>query len=187
MVDHTSGRASLPIVSRMRLPRRPLAAVLLVIALGACGSSKPAATARTSTIAQPSSNTSAVPAGTQPQSAPGNVDCAALKTALADILVNWQLVIGFVNSPSTDWAQVPLGSIPKFGDQLATVKAALGSDANAAAALSFMSGANDIVARGLGGDAAAQADLAKYMGTDVTASIGKQLPISLAYANAGCK
>jgi hypothetical protein len=75
----------------------------------------------------------------------------------------------------------------KFGDQLATVKTALGSDANAAAALSFMSGANDIVARGLGGDAAAQTDLAKYMGTDVTASIGKQLPISLAYQNAGCK
>ncbi len=170
----------------MRLPRRPLAALLVVVALGACSSSKPAATASTSTIARPSSNTSAA-AGTQPQSAPGNVDCATLKTALADILVNWQLVIGFVNSPSTDWAQVPLGSVTKFGDQLATVKAALGSDANAAAALSFMSGANDIVARGLGGDAAAQTDLAQYIGTDVTANVGKQLPISLAYQNAGCK
>ncbi|MGZ4674839.1 MAG: hypothetical protein ACXV5U_04715 [Ilumatobacteraceae bacterium] len=154
--------------------------------MGACTSSKPAATASTSTIAQSSSNTSAA-TGTQPQSSPGNVDCTALKTALADILVNWQLVIGFVNSPSSDWAQVPLGSVSKFGDQLATVKAALGSDANAAAALSFMSGANDIVARGLGGDTAAQADLAKYLGTDVTASISKQLPISLAYQNAGCK
>jgi hypothetical protein len=49
-----------------------------------------------------------------------------------------------------------------------------------------MSGANDIVARGLGGDANAQDDLKTYLGTDVTANVGKQLPLSIAYQNAGC-
>ena len=171
----------------MRLPRHPLVAILIACSvLGACGSNKPSVTISTSTIAQSSSNTVGG-SGTQPPTAAGNVDCAALQTALADILVNWQLVIGFANSPTSEWAQVPLGSIPKFGDQLATVKAALGSDAAAASAISFMSGANDIVARGLGGDSTAQTDLGKYMGTDVSASVGKQLPISLAYQNAGCK
>jgi hypothetical protein len=162
------------------------ALVIACSALVACGSSKTSISISTSPIAQSSSNT-AGGAGTQPAAATGKIDCAGLQTALADILVNWQLVIGFANSPPSEWAQVPLGSIPKFGDQLATVKAALGSDAAAADAISFMSGANDIVARGLGGDATAQADLVKYMGTDVSASVGKQLPISLAYSNAGCK
>lgn len=168
-------------------PRHPLVALLIACSvLGACSSSKPSATISTSTIAVSSSNTVGG-SGTQPPAAAGKVDCTALQTALADILINWQLVIGFANSPTSEWAKVPLGSIPKFGDQLATVKVALGSDANAASAISFMSGANDIVVRGLGGDTAAQTDLGKYLGSDVSASVGKQLPISLAYSNAGCK
>jgi len=165
---------------------RFVAVVIACSALGACGSSKPSVSISTSTIAQSSSNTAGGTA-TEPAAAPGKVDCAGLQTALADILVNWQLVIGFANSPTSEWSNVPLGSVPKFGDQLATVKAALGSDAAAADAISFMSGANDIVARGLGGDSTAQADLGKYLGTDISASVGKQIPISLAYSNAGCK
>ena len=117
----------------------------------------------------------------------GDVDCAALQTNLADVTVNWQVVIGLTNSPSSEWGQIPLGSITKFGDQLAAVNSALGSDADAAAALAYMSGANDIVARGLGGDANAQADLTSYMGTDIAANVGKQLPLSIAYQNVGCK
>ena len=105
----------------------------------------------------------------------------ALKTNLADIAINWQVVIGMTNSPTSEWSQIPLGSVAKFGDQLAALTAALGSDADAASALSYMSGANDIVQRGLGGDSTAQADLAAYMGTDVGANVGKQLPISIAY------
>ncbi|MEO8265076.1 MAG: hypothetical protein ABI706_06130, partial [Ilumatobacteraceae bacterium] len=144
------------------------------------------------TVAQASSDTSgaaATPAGadaTQPPAASGKVDCAGLKDALASMIVNWQVVIGLSNSPTSEWAQIPIGTIAKFGDQLAAMTATLGSDADASDALSFMSGANDIVQRGLGGDTAAQADLATYMGADISASIGKQLPISLAYSNAGC-
>ena len=92
--------------------------------------------------------------------------------------INWQVVIGLTNSPATEWAEIPIGSIAKFGDQLAVITAALGSDAEAAEALTFMSGANDIVERGMGGDAAAQADLVAYMGADIAANVGKQLPIS---------
>jgi hypothetical protein len=173
--------------------RLPLAALAITCSvLGACGSDKPAATVGGSSVAPPTlgyaggDGASSGADATQPAQAGGNADCAALKANLADILVNWQLVIGLSNSPTSEWTNIPLGSLPKFGDQLAAVKAGLGSDANAAAALTYMSGANDIVVRGVGGDAAAQADLAAYMGTDIAANVGKQLPISIAYQNAGC-
>ncbi len=177
----------------MRLSRSPLAAIAVICwALVACGSDKPAASGGNATLAPASSDTSVVaatPAGadaTQPAAPGGKVDCAGLQDDLASMIVNWQLVIGLSGSPTTEWAQVPVGTLPKFGEQLAAINAALGSDADAAAALSFMSGANDIVQRGRGGDAAAQADLATYLGTDVSANLYKQLPISLAYSNAGC-
>jgi hypothetical protein len=168
-------------------PFRALLATLAIIscAVAGCGSDKPAASDANATVAQASADTSGADV-TQPAAGGGTVDCAGLNDALASMIVNWQVVIGLTNSPTSEWAQVPLGTIPKFGDQLAAITAALGSDADAAAALKFMSGANDIVQRGLGGDAAAQADLVTYMGTDISASVGKQLPISLAYSNAGC-
>ncbi|HEX2783960.1 MAG TPA: hypothetical protein VHN36_10265 [Ilumatobacteraceae bacterium] len=177
----------------MRPPRQLLAALFIICgALGACSDDKPSANATTATIAQASSDTSGSSSSsgsdaTQPPAVGGAVDCAALQSNLADIVINWQVVIGMTNSPTSEWSQIPLGSIPKFGDQLAAVSAALGSDAAAADALTYMSGANDIVKRGLGGDSAAQADLTAYLGTDVGANVGKQLPISIAYQNAGCK
>lgn len=173
----------------MRLHRHLIAALVICCALGACSDDKPAATATSPSVAQPSSDTAGPSGGdtTQPPAVGGAVDCAALQSNLADIVINWQVVIGMTNSPTSEWSQIPLGSIPKFGDQLAAVSAALGSDAAAADALTYMSGANDIVKRGLGGDSAAQADLTAYLGTDVGANVGKQLPISIAYQNAGCK
>jgi hypothetical protein len=180
----------------MRMTRHPFTALVIVcVALSACGSDKPAATASGSTVAQASSDTSAAsPASaaaggdtTQPASGGGgNVDCAALKTNMADMAINWQVVIGLSRTPTSEWPQTPIGSITKFGDQLTAITAALSDDSDAADALSFMAGANDIVARGLGGDSTAQADLTTYLGTDITALVSKQLPISLAYSNAGC-
>ena len=172
----------------MRLLRHPITALILIsCVLGACGSDKPAAQLGGPSITT-GSGTDATSGGdaTLPPQGGGAADCAAMKTALPDILVNWQLVIGLSRSPTSEWPTIPLGSLPKFGDQLAVVKAGLGSDADAVASLEYMSGANDIVARGMGGDTAAQADLAAYMGTDITANVGKQLPISLAYSKAGC-
>ena len=49
-----------------------------------------------------------------------------------------------------------------------------------------MKGADDIVARGLGGDAAASTDLAGYLGTNTTANINKQIDIGLAFDKTSC-
>ena len=182
----------------MRLHRHCLAVPLAVFVLGACSDDKPAKTATTSSASADSAKgstsastdaSSSAGSDAADTAAPtgGDTDCAAVKDSLASIIVNWQVVIGLTNSPSTEWAAIPLGTIAKFGDQLAVVTAALGSDADAAAALQYMSGANDIVVRGLGGDAAAQADLEAYLGTDIAANLGKQLPLSLAYESVGCK
>ncbi|HEY7627034.1 MAG TPA: hypothetical protein VH761_08195 [Ilumatobacteraceae bacterium] len=171
----------------MRLSRRLFVASVVVCAvLGACSDDKPSSSAGNATVAQQPSSSSASEATSAVQ-VPGDVDCAALKDALANLSINWQVVIGLTNSPSAEWAQIPIGSVDQFGDELAVVTAGLGNDADAAAALSYMSGANDIVVRGLGGDETAQGELTNYLGTDITANVGKQLPISIAYQNAGCE
>ena len=166
------------------LPRSLAAFLIVCCALAACGSDKPATTPTTS--GSPSVDSSAA---TQPAGAGGTVDCAALKIALADLLVNWQVVIGFANIPTSQWSATPIGSISKLGDQLATLTAVLGDDTDAATSLTFMKGANDIVARGIGGDVNAQTDLAKYLQIDVDLSIAltKQIPISTAYEKIGCR
>jgi hypothetical protein len=176
----------------MRQTRHSLAAliVLTCLALGACGSGggsdTPAAAAGSESTAAGAPVDTTGAAAAQPATG-GSIDCAAVKAALAKIIINWQVTIGLPNTPSAQWATLPQGTITEFGDQLATVTSALSSDADAAEALQFMSGANDIVQRGVGGDAAAQADLAAYMGTDTGANFAKQSKIAVAYQHAGCK
>jgi hypothetical protein len=177
----------------MRLLRHSFAGfVVMCCALGACSSdAKPAAVASTTSVGQSTSDTSgssgAVGGETTPPAASGgSVDCAALKTNLAGILINWQVVLGLSNVAATEWASTPIGSIGKFGDELAAVNAALGGEADAAASLTYMSGANDIVVRGVGGDSTAQADLTKYLGTDISANISKQIPLATAEEKVGC-
>jgi hypothetical protein len=178
----------------MRQTRHSLAAlvVLTCFALGACGSGgggddTPAAAAGSDATAAGAPIDTAGAAAAQQPATGGSIDCAAVKAALAKIIINWQVVIGLPNTATTQWATLPQGTLSEFGDQLATVTAALSSDADAADALQFMSGANEIVQRGLGGDAAAQADLAAYMGTDTGANFAKQSKIAVAYQHAGCK
>lgn len=120
------------------------------------------------------------------QSAGVTVDCATLKDNMAKIFVNWQLVIGLANSETSEWGQIPIGSLNEFGAQLDAVRSAMSSDADAEASLGFMSGANAIVARGLSGDTGARTDLAAYMGDDVTASVSKQIPIGVGLDATGC-
>jgi len=105
---------------------------------------------------------------------------------MADLSVNWQVIIGLANVPTTEWEGTPVGHIEDFGAELAVVAAALGKNLQAAGALKYMAEANDIVKRGIDGDATAQADLAAYLGPDATVSVNKQIPIALAYTNAGC-
>jgi hypothetical protein len=171
-----------------------VAAIALVAGLlVACGSDKPASSGSRSTspaaaptsAASAGSPTTAGPPATQPAPA-GKVDCNGLGTTLAGININWQVVLGLPNSATTEWVNIPLGTMPQFGDELASAKQALGNDANAAASLDYMSKANDIAQRGIGGDASAQTDLASYLGTDITANVSKQVAIATAFANVGC-
>jgi hypothetical protein len=169
----------------MRAHRLLVASIVLSAGLlVACGSDKPASGGRSTDAVGPSTS-SAAASSTQPAPS-GKVDCDGLRLTLADLNVNWQVVIGLTNSPTSEWTNLPIGTLPKFGDQIASAKLALGSDAEAASSLDYMSGANDIVQRGIGGDTKAQADLASYLGSDVTASVGKQLPISMAFTKVGC-
>jgi hypothetical protein len=180
----------------MRQFRSSLAAIVIACcALGACGSdaasddtgSSSPAVSETSAATGPADTTATPDSGSDAtQPATGDVDCAALKDNLAKITVNWQVVIGLTSQPASAWSSIPLGTLADFGDQLDAVTPALSSDAEAADALAFMSGANDIVQTGLGGEDAAQADLATYMGTDVNALVAKQVPIALAYDKVGC-
>ncbi|MCU1364560.1 MAG: hypothetical protein JWL72_4202 [Ilumatobacteraceae bacterium] len=169
--------------------------ILIVVAgvLGGCSSDAPSPKTSSPAVAAAdtgqASNDSTAPAGSVgggTGSGSANPDCANLTDALAKILVNWQVVLGLVHSPTSDWASNPIGTVADFADQLATARAGLGTDAAAAAAIDFMSGANDIVVRGVGGDAKAQADLATYLGTDTAANIGKQSDISLAFVHSSC-
>src|SRR3954447_26193416 len=180
----------------MRSPRLPLAVLaVFCCALVACGDDDPAASSATpaasSAAAVTTGGASATSAGTGSTSAAavgnGNLDCAGLKTTLAGLSANWQVVVGTLpHAPTSDWDDVPLGNISEFGNQIDTVNDALGKNSQAAGALAYMSAANDIVVRGLGGDAAAQADLTDYLGPDANASVNKQIPIALAFQNAGC-
>jgi|SRR4051794_17665306 hypothetical protein len=181
----------------MRSYRLPVAALAMsCCVLVACGDDKPAAsgasTAGTSSAAAAATGgTSATSSASDSSSAgaigSGDLDCAALKTTLAGLSANWQVVVGTLpHAPTSDWDDVPLGNISEFGNQIDTANAALGKNSQAAGALTYMSAANDIVVRGVGGDETAQADLTDYLGPDANASVNKQIPIALAFQNAGC-
>lgn len=172
---------------------RRLSAVTLALAvsLGACGSDDSSSDVSSSDVQSTSADdrvesTSEAADEAQPDEPSSDADCAAVGDALTRIFINWQVVIGLVNSPASEWASIPIGTVADLGAQLDVVRPAVSEDRAAADAVAFMSGANDIVVRGYGGDAAAQADLAAYLGDDVTANLLKQQDISLAYANLGC-
>src|SRR3954449_2157110 len=180
----------------MRSYRLPLAALAIVCCgLVACGDDKPAASEATTGGTAAGDATTGGKSGSSSGSATtsagaigsGSLDCAGLKTTLAGLSANWQVVVGTLpHAPASDWDDVPLGNISEFGNQIDTVNAALGKNSQAAGALTYMSAANDIVVRGGGGDETAQADLTDYLGPDANASVNKQIPIALAFQNAGC-
>ena len=118
----------------------------------------------------------------------GKVDCPALKEAAGRMFVNWQVVIGLSRNPDvSSWSTTPIGTLPEFASQLKTLERGLAQTGpEAADAIAFMQGANDIVQKGVAGDAAAGTDLAAYLGTDVMKSIQKQTPIGLAMEKVGC-
>ena len=169
---------------------RPVAVLFLAcVFLGACGSDDNTSDATATTVADGASATTAAATAdsTATDATVGtNVDCTALNTSLANLTVNWQVVIGLVTIPTSGWTSVPLGHLDTFGDDISAVQAVLGANSQAAGALQYMADANEIVQRGLGGDEAAQADLTTAIGTDAGVNVNKQIPIALAASQAGC-
>jgi len=172
-----------------------MAAPLLVAVVVGCGSSKsttPAAPKVSSGNASPSSSrpvTSPTTAKAPSGKSSGSVDCAAVKSAVAGLIVNWQLVAQLPKE--SDVSQWPervklIGTLPEFGKQLDTLQAQLGSNADAKQAIEFMQAANAIVEKGLSGDATAPQQLAQYLGDDLTKTLTKQVPIGLAMSAAKC-
>lgn len=156
----------------------------LVVALGlltACSSDSKGSSSG-GTKAPVASDSPAVPPG----GVSGTPDCAAVKDALARVVVNAQVLAQLPNIPSVaDWP-TSIGTMPEFGAQLEQLAAALGNDADAAAAIAFYQGANEIAQRGYGGDETAVADLSAYLGSDLAAVLAKQVPIGTAVATLGC-
>ncbi len=172
-----------------RLTSSLLVGFAAVALLGACGSDSSSSPAPTSGAGNGTgSETTAGSSNTNsPDTTPtGEADCAALKDAITGLTINWQIVLGLSNSETSEWATLPIGTLPDLGNQIATLSAALSGDSDAVDALAYMKGAADIVDRGRGGDAAAKDDLAAYLGTDLTANVSKQVPIGIAFSNLGC-
>jgi hypothetical protein len=160
---------------------------LVLVVFSACGST---ATKAQSGVTVSTGASTSVASSVGSKAKPGSGKCSDdVRSAYRQLLVNWQLVIGLSREPkATKWAErlKPIGTVDMFASQIATLKTAIGTDADAAKSLDFMAGANDIVQRGIGGDSAAAADLAKYLGTDVAALIKKQVPIADAANALGC-
>lgn len=193
---------SRPILAR-RAASFILATSLLVGGLAACSSSSDDTTADTTaapvaTDAAPSESAatdavttdSAAPASdaaSDAGGAPAADDCAAMTTAFGDIIVNWQLIVGFSLKPDVkEWANISVGSVPKFGEQVALLKASLAEDSPSQEAVGYLEGANAIVQKGLAGDAAAGPELAAYIGTDITKALLKTTPIGEAMRAKKC-
>jgi len=162
--------------------RHGVAAVVAAIGLLTACSSDSKGSSAGDTKAPIASDSPAVPPG----GVSGTPDCAALKDAYARVVVNTQILAQLPNT--ADVAQWPtdIGTMSEFGAQLEQLAAAVGSNADAAAAVAFYQGANDIAQRGYGGDASAVADLAAYLGSDLTAVISQQVPIATALSTVGC-
>jgi len=165
--------------------RHGVAAVVVAIGLlSACSSDSKNSSAGTK--APIASDSPAVPSTGGDGVVRGTPDCAAVKDAYAKLIVNTQILVQLPNTADVAAWPTDIGTMSEFGAQLEQLAAAVGSNADAAAAVAFYQGANDIAERGYGGDNTAVADLAAYLGTDLTAVISKQVPIGVALSTLGC-
>ena len=116
-------------------------------------------------------------------------ECTTLTDATGRMILNWQLVAQLGDKPDlTEWptADSIVGRISELGDQLDTIDAQLGDDTAAAEQIAFMRNANEIVQRGIGGDAAAPAELSDLLGGDMASTLARKTPILQASGDAGC-
>jgi hypothetical protein len=165
------------------LRRGFIAAVLLATVVTACsddGDSKSAATGA------PVASDSPAPVATGDGSSGAAVDCGVLAPLVASAGVNIQLIVQLATIPDVANWTLSIGSMPQFGDQLAAMAVLIPFDDGVAEQLAFFQGANEIVQRGLAGDATAPADLAAVLGDDISATLSRQIPFGMAMEAAGC-
>lgn len=116
----------------------------------------------------------------------GAVDCAAVTDALGYAIVNIQLIAQLgTQSDVTQWSP-GIGTMPEFANQLDVLATLEPYDSGVADAVDFYRGANDIAQRGYAGDTTAPADLATYVGSDITAVLAKKIAFATAADAAGC-
>lgn len=166
------------------LRRGVLAAALFATVLAACsdGGSKPSA----STAPVAADSPAPVASGGEAPTPGAALDCGVLEPLVASAAVNIQLVVQLASIPDVSSWTVYVGSLPDFGSQLSAMTVLEPFDAGVAEQLVFFRGADEIVQRGLGGDAAAPAELAGYLGDDIAATLLRRVPFSDAMAAAGC-
>ena len=168
-------------------------AALVVVAvaglLSACSDDKSPSSGASGTLADGSEVAdSPAPVPTDEGSAaPGEaVDCAAVANAFGSAAVNIQIVVQLGNQPDvTQWV-TGVGTMSEFGNQLEALAVLIPFDDGVADSLTFFKGANEIAQRGYSGDTAAPAELATYIGPDLTAVLFKQIPFGVASDAAGC-
>ena len=116
----------------------------------------------------------------------GAIDCAAVMDAFNFAYVNVQIVVQLGNQTDvTQWV-TGVGTMSEFGNQLTAMEPLIPYDGEVADALAFFQGANEIAQRGYAGDSAAPAELAAYIGPDLTAVLTKQIAFGKAFEAAGC-
>lgn len=166
------------------LRRGVLAAVLLATVLSACGGDDDGGTS-TGSVA-PVASDSPAPVPTLEGGGGAEFDCAVVKPLVASAGVNIQLITQLGSIPEVSSWSVSIGSLPDFDTQLAAMSVLAPFDPGVAEQLVFFRGADEIVQRGLGGDAEAPAQLAAYLGDDIAATLARQIPFGAALAAAGC-
>lgn len=166
--------------------RGVLAALLLVTVLSACGGDDDGGTSAGSVAPVASDSPAPVPTLEGGGAEGAAFDCGVIEPLVASAGVNIQLItqLGSISEVSS-WS-VSIGSLPDFDTQLAAMSVLEPFDPGVAEQLVFFRGADEIVQRGLGGDAEAPAQLAAYLGEDIAATLARQIPFGAALAAAGC-
>ena len=168
--------------------RTALVVVVLAGLLSGCSDDKSSSSGTSGTPADGSEVAdSLAPVPTDAGAAAGEaVDCAAVKDAFGYAAVNIQLVVQLGNQPDvTQWV-TGIGTMSEFGNQLDALAVLIPFDDGVAESLAFFKGADEIAQRGYSGDTSAPADLAAYIGPDLTAVLSKQIPFGMASDAAGC-
>ncbi len=172
--------------------RRVVVCVVCVVgAASGCGSdssSGGASSSDTAAAAAESSPTESTAASGESDgaSSAADVDCEVIRATRGKVAINIQVLaqlpgLGEVSAWPTD-----VGTMSEFGAQLDQLAVLEPFGDKVADTLDFYRGANDIAQRGYSGDASASAELAEYLGPNLSAVLSPQASLGMAFDGAGC-